>query len=170
MAHRAEKGHVEEVNPEPEADRLVAHDFKCENAECGHEFEEILNLSEIPALRCPVCGGIIHIVIKRAPATDLFSQNLYPYYDRGLGCEVRSKQHRKELCAALGVIPIDGDYDPDRDFGLSKMKRQIEEDDKAYEDYMDEVEHSSAFAGFREARDKGQFGDPNTPGLHTITK
>lgn len=159
-AVRAQKTHESDEEPAQEPDRMVLHDFVCTADGCGHAFEEYLALSEIDALRCPRCGAAVRILVT-APHTDRFSQNLFPYFDRGLGCMVQSKAHRAQLCRERNLIPVDGDYDLERDCGLRDAKRKAAEEDAAYEEYMDELEHASHFAAFRQARDRGQFGNPS---------
>lgn len=159
QAIRAMKTHAaEETEKVESSDRLVLHEFKCIMPECENVFEEILQLSEIPELRCPECGG--EVKIKIGAHTDRFSQNLYPYFDRGLGCVLHSKKERDEVCRRLGVIPVDGDFDVGRDLGVNQVKRESAEEIAAYEEYMDEVAHAEHFAPFRESIDKGVFGDP----------
>ena len=91
------------------------------------------------------------------PTTDLFEQNLYPYFDRGLGCIVESKSHRKQICKERGLVPIEGTTDLGDPFDVAKDAREADEEIAAADEYMDRIENDPNLAAYREARDRGQF-------------
>lgn len=67
-------------------------------------------------LTCPKCDGAEFTPIMGAPRPiEMGGEHgygsSYPHFNRGLGCEVRSKKHLKELCDARGIVPVEGDVD-----------------------------------------------------------
>lgn len=132
---------------------LSLHDFKCE--QCGKVTEEIvdhgLNESASDGLTCE-CGGHAHWL--PSCKIDRFSEK-FPYFDRGLGVVVQSKQHRLQVCKEKGLTPVDGDWDEDK-----YIAKQEKEDDKLtrdYQDYCDKLDHHPAFKNYRKARDQGRL-------------
>ena len=103
--------------------------------------------------RCPYCLSDKYesLVATANPA----GVKGYPYFDRGLGCEVESPAHRRRLCKEKGLVPVDGDFDED----ASIRKMNVEEDKhlRVYDEYKDRLDNSPEFADYREARSKGLF-------------
>lgn len=131
--HSERRASPEAIKPEKTGNPLIVRDFKCDA--CGHiEEDEVLRWDEAESYRCVKCGGKTSIV--PGSTTDLFSQNLYPYFDRGLGCLIKSKRHRDQICKERGLIPIDGDYDIGRDMGVNEVQRQRREEDALAEEYI----------------------------------
>ena len=84
--------------------------------------------------------------------TELFSET-FPYYDRGLGMMLESKQHRRDVCKERNLTPVDGDWDVDSVF--SKWDTEKEKDIAEYEDYCDKLDNHPGFKSFRKKRDLG---------------
>lgn len=114
---------------------FVINNYKC--GACDNVFEEVVERDE-PDPPCPVCGGASKWYIGGGN-TDRFQQNLYPYYNRGLGCMVNSKEHLRQLCKEKGVEPVEGDYDTRRDFGIGEEERRAEAEISEYDKYMEEA-------------------------------
>ena len=144
----------------PEAESATAftgmslHDFAC--GTCQHEFDEIVDFGagEHPSQgkECPMCEA----TARHIPGAqiDRFSER-FPYFDRGLGMVLTSKQHRLDVCKARNLEPVDGDFDTRRTATL--QRNLIEKEEKEFARYADKLEHDPAFAAFRKARDNGQF-------------
>jgi hypothetical protein len=139
---------------------LALHYFRCQ---CGEEFDDFVDFSENEKTSdgkpCPKCGEMARWV----PALTIDrSSERFPYFDRGLGIMVQSKQHRREICAnprkygidSDGLTPVDGDWDTDR--AISNYSRKIEEDLRGYDEYVDRLENHPGFASYRRARDQGR--------------
>lgn len=131
---------------------LVCHDFKCRT--CGRVWEDIVDRDTVDAVTCE-CGGPADVYL--GGHTDRFSQNLYPYFDRGLGCVVESPAHRRDVCKRLGVVPVDGDYDIGRDLGVAAERARGDDEIAACEQYEHEIEHAPWFAEYRRLRDRGAY-------------
>lgn len=101
---------------------------------------------------CPKCEGTTFVsIVKAGRGIDLPTN--YPYFDQGLGCEVRSSAHRKQLCKERGLIPLDG-ADP----GMERRTDADREDDDleaGYNDYVRRLDEAPEFREYREMRDKG---------------
>lgn len=101
-----------------------------------------LDRDDIDNLSCPACDSKEYQgVIKSGTGIKLGGAagvgRVYPYFDRALGVEVQSDTHRRQLCRERGLIPTDGDLD------LAAIaredERQAEEDEKVYNEYIDEM-------------------------------
>ena len=79
----------------------------------------------------------------------------YPYFDRALGVRVSSAAHRKKICKARGLTPVDGDFNPEN----KKETAFVEKADKRWKDLQDRYDNSPEFADFRRLRDKGFYKD-----------
>ena len=79
----------------------------------------------------------------------------FPYYDRGLGVLLTSKQHRRDICKERGLTPVDGDWDLDGAF--REFDDTNEKEEKEYADYCDRLDNHPAFADWRKANDQGRI-------------
>lgn len=154
-ATRALRASPSEAEEQENDTTLRNYAFRC-NA-CGHRFEDVVPCTQRNDVPCEKCGAPTTLLVN--VQTDRFSQNLYPYFDRGLGMVLESKAHRARVCKERGLIPVDGDYDVGRDLGVDAERKQAAEEIAAHDEYMDEVENAPWFAGYRQARDAGQFDD-----------
>lgn len=131
---------------------LVMHLYKC--LDCDERFEELVDFSQgqnyDDPQECPECESKNSRWIPMA-RIDRFSE-MFPYYDRGLGVMLQSKQHRAQICKERGLTPVDGDWDAEKMFSEWDTKKENEV--KEYDDYCDRLENHPAFRQFREARDK----------------
>lgn len=132
---------------------FVWRDVVCRDAACSHVTVEDIELVDgrLPADAplCERCAGPTDI--RDLVFNDRFSER-FPYFDRGLGRVVTSKQHRLEVCRQLGVEPIDGDIDIDAWFKRRKAEDAAEDAEVATMNDM--MEHSPAFRNWREKRDR----------------
>lgn len=81
----------------------------------------------------------------------------YPYFDRGLMCQIDSAKHRQQVCKARGLVPVDGDIDLDDDH----RKQSVEEAEtkRKYAELQDMYDHRPDFADHRRLRDLGYYED-----------
>ena len=131
---------------------LVMHLYMCKD--CNHKFDEIIDFSkgqhfEDPQ-KCTKCSSMNSKWVPMA-RIDRFSEQ-FPYFDRGLGVMLMSKQHRKDVCKARGLTPVDGDWDVEKEY--SKWDSRQEKEIKEYNDYCDRLDNHPAFRQHREALDK----------------
>lgn len=144
--------------------RVTIHSFQCSSKECQHYFDaSVWNEREKSSdgKPCPKCGS--HSEWRISPPRVDTSDMRYPYFDRGLGMTVKSKQHRLDICAnprkyginSNGLTPVDGDWDVD-----AYIKDRVREEEKlieGYNEYADRLEHDPKFRSFRKARDQGRI-------------
>lgn len=154
-ATRALRASPAATDDDPDDATLRNYAFRCEA--CGHRFEDVVPCNERNDVVCEKCHGKTVILVSFH--TDQFSQNLYPYFDRGLGMVLESKAHRSRVCKERGLTPVDGDYDVGRDLGVDAERKLASEEMAAHDEYMEEIENAPWFAGYRQARDAGQFDD-----------
>jgi hypothetical protein len=109
---------------------------------------------------CPSCGSTDLEDGKLMPATGIELGGAggvgkhYPYFDRALGCEVNSAQHRRWLMKHhpdgtprdFELRPTDGAWDPDEE--LKPEIRQAEEDKAVYDAYVDEMTNGPQRAAY----------------------
>tara|TARA_R100000152_G_C6771089_1_gene197501 strand:+ start:647 stop:1258 length:612 start_codon:yes stop_codon:yes gene_type:complete len=129
------------------------HSFVCED--CGDEDLQTVdfkNGEDLSPRQCIKCDGVTHVQIEAR--IDRFSER-FPYFDKGLGCWLKSKAHRRQICKERGLVPIGGDYDFDKQ--ASKQAATDERNQKGWEALNDKYENSPAFKKYRIARDKGMI-------------
>lgn len=96
---------------------------------------------------CPQCGSKeFTSVVQAAMPID----RGYPRFDRGLGIELQSAAHRRQVCAERGLIPVDGDFDHER----MLADQDAEEDGwlNKYEIYKDKLDNSPEFHNYHRMR------------------
>jgi len=83
---------------------LPTYVFDCEK--CDKEFELIRPIKEYkdPG-ECPDCGNIGKKVVTM-PYAFIGASVENPEYNPGLGCIVKNKKHREELCKIKNVVEI----------------------------------------------------------------
>ena len=137
------------------------HTFTCD--QCKSEEDDVvdhgLGQSVDDERSCGECGGSLRWV----PGNVINRESeRYPYFDRGLGMQVDSKQHRANICAnprkyginSDGLTPVDGDWDPDKE--MAEYRKGEEDMAKGYAEYEDKLENHPAFSSYRKARDQGR--------------
>ncbi len=133
---------------------ISLHDFQC--LECNNIFEEIVCHSDgenaPEGKECPECKG--HGIWLPAAKIDRFSER-FPYFDRGLGVMLTSKQHRKDVCKARGFTAVEGDWD--EEYYIGKQEREDNESQEAYEDYCDRLDNAPEFRHYRKSKDQGRI-------------
>ena len=134
---------------------LVMHLYMCKD--CDHQFDELIDFSLGQHFedkqKCPKCSSMNSKWVPMA-RIDRFSER-FPYYDRGLGVMLQSKQHRLDICKERGLTPVDGDWDIEKEY--SNWDQRIEKETREYDDYCDRLDNHPAFRQFRESRDKNQL-------------
>jgi len=111
-------------------------------------------------LLCPGCDADDYIRIIGVPLAielgDVSSVGRhYPRFDRGLGCTVNSKQHRKQICEARGLEPLEGGADV-----TSTTKEMWRQEDKDHDDYkklIDRYDNDPDFSEYRRLKDRGAY-------------
>ena len=128
---------------------LALHDFKCKGG--SHVFEEIVDVSAGQSIQdsfeCPKCSSSDSSWVPSVQI-DRFSEQ-FPKYDRGLGCWLKSKAHRRQVCKERGLEPVEGDYDADKIFSEFDSRREKEETE--YNEYVDRLDNAPEFAEYRRA-------------------
>lgn len=148
------KNRLEKSRLRQKEKNYIWRDVICQSKKCGYVTVEDIDLvdGKVPdvSFDCKSCGGPTDV--KMLLSIDRFSER-FPYYDRGLGLVLKSKQHRRDVCRDRGLTPVDGDWDLDVEFRSwdDKTERDIHEWDK----YQDRLEHDPAFRGYRRSRDLG---------------
>lgn len=132
--------------------KLTIHMFQC--FDCNTTWKEVVDRDADPLPEdgrgCLECGN--HAKWQPSCKIDRFSET-FPYYDRGLGMMLESKQHRRDVCKERNLTPVDGDWDVDSVF--SKWDTEKEKDIADYEDYCDKLDNHPGFKSFRKKRDLG---------------
>tara|TARA_R100000458_G_C8228397_1_gene210801 strand:- start:242 stop:853 length:612 start_codon:yes stop_codon:yes gene_type:complete len=132
---------------------IAWHSFVCED--CNDEDLQTVdfkNGEDLSPRECMKCGGKTNVQIEAR--IDRFSER-FPYFDKGLGCWLKSKAHRREVCKQRGLVPVGGDYDFDKQ--ASKQAATDEKNQRSWEALHDKYENSPAFRKYRIARDKGMI-------------
>ena len=134
---------------------LVMHAYRCRG--CEHDFEELIDHRDGEHFedlqKCPKCGVVDSKWIPAAKI-DRWSER-FPYYDRGLGVMLQSKDHRRQICRDRGLTPVDGDWDLDPEF--RKMDDQNAREVREYDEYVDRLDNDPAFRAYRKAAERGMI-------------
>jgi len=132
--------------------KITTHSFVCH--ECNTKWDEIVDRDEDAppqdgrdCLRCEA-----HAVWQPSCRIDRFSEQ-FPYYDRGLGVMLESKQQRREICKVRGLTPVEGDYDIESQY--SKWDSQVEQETAEYDEYCDMLDNHPAYKDYRKQQDLG---------------
>lgn len=127
-------------------------DIKCES--CGFDDIEDVNTLEdgsVPkVVPCPECTQDASVQPVKVNI-DRFGER-FPYFDRGLGMWLTSKQHRKDVCRQRGLTPVEGDWEVD-----SAFRKWDDEDGKEeveYRKYCDRLDNDPAFRDFRRQQER----------------
>ena len=144
--------HKKRVRKSTRSHGLVMHMYKC--ADCSNKFDAFVDFSKGEHFEdnqtCPKCSSTNSRWLPMANI-DRWSER-FPYYDRGLGVMLQSKQHRDRICKERGLTPVDGDWDVEKEF--SKWDKKMDSEVKEYNDYCDRLDNHPGFRQFREMRDK----------------
>ncbi len=152
VTRHVERSRINESNERQAEKSYVWRDIRCD--ECGSEDIEDVDLVDgdvpktAPCANCGKAAKVLPITVN----IDRFSER-FPYYDRGLGVMLQSKQHRKDICRERGLTPVDGDWDIEREY--SKWDTQNDKEEKEYADYCERLD---THPGFREYRRKQDLG------------
>lgn len=152
VTRHGERRRIDESNKRQSDKSYVWRDIRC--SECSHEDIEDVDLvdGEVPkSVSCVNCGAVAEVCPVKVNI-DRFSER-FPYYDRGLGVMLQSKQHRRDICRERGLTPVDGDWDIEREY--SKWDTQNEKEEKEYADYCERLDTHPGFREFRRKQDLG---------------
>lgn len=131
---------------------LAMHLYMCKD--CNHKFDEVVDFGKGQHFEdkqeCPECSSMNSKWVPMA-RIDRFSEQ-FPYFDRGLGVMLMSKQHRRDVCKERGLTPVDGDWNIQKEY--DKWDVRQEKEIKEYNDYVDRLDNHPAFRQHREALDK----------------
>ena len=101
---------------------------------------------------CETCESADIDLLVSAPNIDRFSER-FPYYDRGLGMMLTSKNHRREVCKQKGVVPVEGNIDFSSE--VNKVEQKHKEEDKIVDDLNDRVANHPGYAEYRKQKSQG---------------
>lgn len=127
------------------------HEFVCDG--CGDDDLICIDFKKgenISPRQCESCEGMMRV--KLSANIDRFSER-FPYFDRGLGCWLKSKSHRRQIMKEKGLECIDGNVDFEAQ--ADKQRYRDEESTQAWEKLEDRYENHPGFKDYRRARDKG---------------
>lgn len=133
----------------------TSHDIRSVDLECTgcqKRYEDVYDAAKETPGPCPTCGAVGTVLVGQLSVAHA---NEYPRFDRGLGLWLRSESHRQQVCKERGLTPVDGDFDMDR--ALGRIEEERDADIRAYQEYVDKVEHSPDYAPYRELRAKGRY-------------
>ena len=82
---------------------MPMYDFEC--VVCGKTFESFASVEHRYDIVCPECGGQTRIVILSTPAVHY---DIEPYFDKGMGCVVKSRADRRRKMIERGLEEDDG--------------------------------------------------------------
>lgn len=109
---------------------LGSFDYRCEA--CARTFTDLVDFrageTHKTAKPCPTCGAACVQTFTSAHVDGTIK--MYPYYDKGLDCEVTSAQHRRDICKERGLVAVEGDYDAERMY--ADATRESRNDEIAY--------------------------------------
>jgi hypothetical protein len=104
------------------------------------DFREVIAVDhQDPAhLTCPECGEAqwVYPASFFGPTAPTMDSRMYPYFDRGLGCEVRTPAHRRWLLSHTPdgkerpsrLIPMEGEMQTFQDMGEREMSARVDLD------------------------------------------
>lgn len=107
--------------------------------------------------KCPHCGSYnTYKTLSRNVGIGTPDRGIkYPYFDRGLGRELISSEHRQAVMTELGVIEAPG-------FNGNGGNRELAELNRARADmnqHLEDIEVRPEFAEYRRLRDRGYEDD-----------
>jgi putative FmdB family regulatory protein len=130
---------------------MPIYDYKCEDGHYTEDFQKMKDCDE-PTV-CSVCGKTAKRIFGRSAwAVDRFGER-FPYFDRGLGMELRSKDHRRQVMKQKGLVAVDGDFSIS-DNGREK-REQAAKESKMVEKLHHDMKHHPAFKLYREQKSRG---------------
>ena len=130
---------------------MPIYDYKCEDGHSTEDYQTMANCDE-PTV-CSECGKMAKRIIGRSAwAVDRFGER-FPYYDRGLGMELRSKAHRRQIIKERGLIPVDGTIDS-ADIGRAAREKAAE-DRRIVQKLHHDMKHHPAYKLYREQKSRG---------------
>ena len=130
---------------------MPIYDYKCPE---GHYSDDVKKMSESEEpIECPECGQEARRILGLSKwSVDRFGER-FPYFDRGLGMELRSKNHRRQIIKERGLIPVEGTVQS-ADIGR-EARESAAEDRRTVENLHHDMKHSPAFKLYREQKSRG---------------
>jgi len=80
-------------------------------------------------------------------------------FDRGLDCWVESEAHRRAICKAKGITPVEDVGDAYLEKRRAARSAEEEREKREYAEYENKVENSPTFSRYRELRSRGYVDD-----------
>lgn len=116
---------------------------------CEHLYFEALLPGETTPT-CPKCGA----GGRELPGTlNAEQMKRYPYWDRGLGCWVKSPAHRASIMRARGLLEYSDDNDNALERFWGEEDRKRSESERKWRDYLDRLDHHPGFRDLRRRED-----------------
>lgn len=136
---------------------LTLVDWRCDG---GHTWFDTYTAKPETPPPCATCG-LPGREITGVPDVDWFTK-LYGasggYMDRGLGCWVRSLEHRREIMNARGLVEY-GEVGDVHEAWQRKDSEQAQSEKDAMREMLRGMEHGPDAATLKTARDRGQVLD-----------
>ena len=130
---------------------MPIYDYKCEDGHYTEDFQKMADCDE-PTV-CSECGKVAKRIIGRSAwAVDRFGER-FPYYDRGLGMELHSKNHRRQVMREKGLVAVDGDYSVSENGREAREKAAAET--RMVEKLQHDMKHHPAYKLYREQKSRG---------------
>lgn len=128
---------------------------------CAREYDVLLSGEYVGGLdrdderpTCPGCDSGDHVVLvattKQPP-----EGSGYPYFCRGLGIEVTSAQHRRQVLKDRGLVCYEGEMES----VIAEQKRGREKQLAAAKAEEDEIKRDPGYAEHMRLTDRGFFRD-----------
>ena len=116
----------------------MTYEYQCEK--CGKRFDVIKSVKDMDVNEyCPACGepAIRQFVPSKVHISG--AKVTHPEYNPGLGCVVKNKRHKEDLCKRMDVVEIGNDYkSPDTIHKEYDQKRE-ERKEQRYDQAMKEI-------------------------------
>ncbi len=148
-------GEMEEITQENEYkfrnNKFIFINVIC--TQCGTLEEDFMPLEE--EFSCNNCGNTEYKKGLSRPNIDRFSEQ-FPYYDRGMGVWLKSKNHRKSEMKKRNLVEAPGNFTT-ADMQDQKAIKQAEEDKAIVNKLEKDMKESPAFAEYRQKKNDIKF-------------
>jgi len=115
----------------------MMYEYRCPQ---GHVTEEIFSLKDrVDHVQCDLCNGIAGRIVSLPADTKAKWGDSHAYFDRGLGCEVKSSQHKDKILKERDLVPVS---EMGSGYVESRMTSSVDEakaHDKTVSKYNDNV-------------------------------
>lgn len=134
--------------------------WRCPAADCGHRFDDVYDEKPAAPPACPECGAAV-VEVVGVPDVDWFTKQYGAsggYFDRGLGCQVNSAAHRRQIMAERGLVEY-GEVGDIHDDARRKWSERADRENTAVREMLRGYEHGPDAAAMKQARDRGDVND-----------